>query len=199
MLGVIVVSFLIIHLAPGDPIQAIVGDYPAPPELIARLRHEFGLDRPLGTQLLIYLRSVATGNFGYSFAQAGPVLTVITNRVGASLLLAGTAWVAATLIGISAGVLSALHPGSRFDTLTNTTALVGFAIPEFWFGQLLILLFALKLGWLPPQGMASIRHPLGECMVRWTSAGISSSPQSSCRRVTSRCMPASRARACATC
>jgi peptide/nickel transport system permease protein len=161
MLGVVIITFFIVHLAPGDPVQAIVGDYPAPPELVARLRHEFGLDQPIGVQLLVYLERVATGNLGYSFAEAGPVLSVITDRLGATLLLAGTAWVVATTAGLSAGILAALHPGSRFDALTNTTTLLGFALPEFWFGQLLILLFALKLGWLPPQGMTGVRHPLG--------------------------------------
>lgn len=156
--GVIVITFLIIHLAPGDPVLALVGNFPAPEEYVTRLRQDLGLDKPLPVQLLLYLGKVAQGDFGYSFAQRRPVLNVIFERMGATLLLAGTAWLLAAVLGVAMGILSSLRQYSLVDHATTVAALIGFSVPVFWLGQLLMLLFSVGLGWLPPQGMQSIRE-----------------------------------------
>ncbi len=156
--GVIVVTFLIIHLAPGDPVLALVGNFPAPEEYVTRLRQDLGLDKPLPVQLLHYLRKVGEGDLGYSFAQRRPVLNIIFERMGATLLLAGTAWLLAAVFGVAMGILSSLRQYSLVDHATTIAALIGFSVPVFWLGQLLMLIFSVGLGWLPPQGMQSIRE-----------------------------------------
>ncbi len=156
--GVIVVTFLIIHLAPGDPVLALVGNFPAPEEYVTRLRQDLGLDKSLPVQLLHYLRKVAQGDLGYSFAQRRPVLNIIFERMGATLLLAGTAWLLAAVLGVAMGILSSLRQYSLVDHATTVAALIGFSVPVFWLGQLLMLIFSVGLGWLPPQGMQSIRE-----------------------------------------
>jgi peptide/nickel transport system permease protein len=158
--GVIVVNFVLIHLAPGDPVQALVGDFPAPPEYVRALRREFGLDRPLPVQLVRYVAHAARGDFGYSFAQRRPVLRVILERAPATALLVATAWAAAAVLGPALGTAAALRRNSLWDHLTMVGALAGFSIPVFWLGQLLVLAFALWLGWLPAQGMEAVRQSL---------------------------------------
>lgn len=158
LVGVIVVNFLIIHLAPGDPVQALLGDYPAPETYVAQLREEFGLDKPAHVQLLRYLGKVARGDLGYSFAQRAPVLDIIVERAWTTLLLVGTAWLIAAVLGIALGVLSSLRPYSTVDNTASVVSLVGFSIPVFWLGQLLMILFAVRLGWLPTQGMSTVRE-----------------------------------------
>lgn len=159
LLGVAVVMFIIIHLAPGDPIAALVGDFPAPPEYIQHVRAAFGLDRPLGDQLARYVTAVAAGNFGFSFFYQSPVALVILNRAGATALLTSTALVIATGLGVGLGIAAARRPFSWIDNAVSAAALAGFSIPVFWLGQLLIVLFAVALGWLPATGMMSLRAP----------------------------------------
>jgi len=155
-----VVNFLLIHLAPGDPVQALVGDFPAPPEYVRAVRHDFGLDRPIAVQLLLYLEHAARGDFGYSFAQRRPVMQVILERVPATVLIVFTAWACAGVIGPTVGVISALRRYSIWDHAAVITALAGYSIPVFWLGQLLVLCFALYLGWAPAQGMQNVREHL---------------------------------------
>jgi peptide/nickel transport system permease protein len=160
LIGVIVVNFLLIHLAPGDPVQALVGDFPAPPEYVRALRHDFGLDRPLPVQLARYLSHAGTGDLGYSFAQRRAVIQVILERVPATALLVLTAWACGVLLGPALGIFSALRRNSAGDYVTMAAALASFSIPVFWLGQLLVLAFALTLGWLPAQGMQAVRQQL---------------------------------------
>lgn len=155
----VVVNFLLIHLAPGDPATILVGDYPAPPEYIAQVHRDFGLDKPLWTQLLLYLEQLLHGNFGYSFANRMPVLQLIGERVGATLELTVTAMVFATVAGCLLGVIAARKRGQAADVGAQALALAGYSLPEFWLGQILILVFALGLGWLPSQGNHSLRDP----------------------------------------
>ncbi len=157
LLAVVVVNFMIIHLAPGDPVTALVGDFPAPPEYIERVRHEFGLDQPVGRQLVTYVANVARGNLGYSFANRQPVLNLIGERAENTLVLTLSALIFATLLGVFIGVSAARHPRGWQDALVTSGSMLGFSIPVFWLGQILILLFAVKLGWLPAQGMSSAR------------------------------------------
>jgi peptide/nickel transport system permease protein len=158
LLAVIVVNFLMVHLAPGDPVQAFIGDFPAPPEYVEEIRRRLGLDRPLWEQLASYIGSVLTGDLGYSFAARRPVLSLIAERTVATLILTVTAMLFAAVCGILIGVSAARKPGSWRDNLVTSVSLLGFSIPAFWLGQLLILLFAVTLGILPAQGMASVRE-----------------------------------------
>lgn len=158
LLGVIIVNFALISLAPGDPVTTLLGEYPAPAEYVAQLRREFGLDRPLPVRLALYTWNVARGNLGFSFAYRLPVATLVAGRLGNTLLLMGTAITAAALAGVTLGVAAARRPGSGADAAATGFALAGFSIPDFWLAQMLVLLFALSLGWLPAQGIRSVRE-----------------------------------------
>jgi peptide/nickel transport system permease protein len=160
LLGVVVINFTLIQLAPGDPATILVGDFPAPPEYVAQVRREFGLDRPLGERLLRYLGQLAQGNLGYSFANRLPVRDLIAGRLGATLQLTLTAMTLATIAGVLLGLVSARARGRALDGITQGASLFGYSIPEFWLGQLLILIFAVWLGWLPSQGNRSLRAPV---------------------------------------
>lgn len=157
VLGVALVNFILIQLAPGDPVTVLVGDYPAPPEYIQQVRAEFGLDKPLWERALLYLGSLLRGNLGFSFANRQNVSDLILQRLGPTLLLTMSALLFAILIGLLLGMVAALRRGKLLDRLSQSTALVGYSIPEFWLGQLLILVFAVGLAWLPSQGMKTLR------------------------------------------
>ncbi len=166
LLGVVMINFTLIQLAPGDPVTILVGEYPAPPEYVERVRREFGLDRPLSERLGRYLWQLLQGNLGYSFANRQPVLSLITARLGATLQLTLTALVGASIAGVALGLLAARRRGGPADGLAQGATLFGYSIPEFWLGQLLILVFAIWLGWLPSQGNRSLRAPT----VGWEAA-----------------------------
>jgi peptide/nickel transport system permease protein len=157
ILTIVVVNFLVVRLVPGDPIQAIVGDYPAPADYVARIRVELGLDRPLPLQLWYYFLGLAHGNLGFSFMNRLPVLDLLLERVPYTLLL----MLPALALASAAGILLALLVASREDGITDTTvtavSLFGYSMPVFWLGQLLILVFAINLGWLPVSGIRSLR------------------------------------------
>ena len=157
LLAVVVFNFILIHMAPGDPIDAIVGDYPAPPEYVAEMRKAYGLDQPLSKQLMLYIGRLLKGELGYSFANRQPVLLLIYERLWATLSLGLTALTLATFLGVTLGILSAHRPYSWLDNFTSVLSLVGFSMPIFWLGQLLIIGVALHLSWLPAQGMYSLR------------------------------------------
>jgi len=159
LLGVVVVNFTLIQLAPGDPATILIGDYPAPPEYLEQVRREFGLDRPIPEQLVSYVGQIARGNFGYSFANRQPVIELIGARVWATLQLTVTALVVASILGVLLGLLAARARGTPVDVGTQVVSLFGYSIPEFWLGQLLIVVFAVGLGWLPSQGNRSVRAP----------------------------------------
>ncbi len=157
VLGVVVVNFVLISLAPGDPVTALIGEYPAPAEYVANVRHAYGLDRPLPERLVRYLGKVAQGDLGFSFANRQPVLRLLLERLGRTLVLMLSTVIVATTIGLGLGVASAWRPHSVIDRSATGFALAGYAIPEFWLGQLLILVFAVGLGWLPAGGFRNVR------------------------------------------
>lgn len=158
---IIVVNFFLIRLAPGDPIAYIIGDAPVPAEVVAELRSKLGLDQSLISQLVIYLGNVLRGDFGYSFVSREPVINVIAARLPATLLLMITQYILAIAAGIGLGVVSARRQGSTLDTGVTLLSIVGYAMPVFWLGQMLMLIFATKLGWFPAQGMFALRYDLG--------------------------------------
>jgi len=158
VLGVIVVNFLLLTLAPGDPVTALVGDYPAPADYIERVRQQYGLDRSVPERLVRYVGSVLRGDLGYSFANRQPVATLLLERLGRTMVLMVTTIAIASAVGLALGVLAARKPHSLGDAAATGFALAGYAVPEFWFGQILILVFAVWLQVLPAGGFRSVRE-----------------------------------------
>jgi peptide/nickel transport system permease protein len=156
LFGVVVIVFTITHLIPGDPITALVGDYPAPPDYVAQLRHDLGLDQSLWVQFADYASHLVRGDLGYSFAYDAPVAQVIGARIGPTLILAASAFLLGTSGGIVLGVVAAVRHLRAADYAVTVLALIGFSIPGFWLSQLLVLLFAVDLGWLPSLGMHAL-------------------------------------------
>jgi len=157
LFGLVTVIWLVVRLAPGDPVLALVGDFPAPEEYVRKIRAEFGLDRSLPEQFVRYVAAVATGDLGFSFVFRRPVLGLVLERATATALLTVTALGLASIAGGALGLVAARRPFSVLDALISGGSVVGFSVPVFWLGQLLILLFAVTLGWLPAQGMVSLR------------------------------------------
>lgn len=157
LFGLVTVIWLVVRLAPGDPVLALVGDFPAPEEYVRKVRAEFGLDRSLPEQFVRYVAAVATGDLGFSFVFRRPVLGLVLERATATALLTVTALGLASIAGVALGLVAARRPFSVLDALISGGSVVGFSVPVFWLGQLLILLFAVTLGWLPAQGMVSLR------------------------------------------
>lgn len=157
LLGISIISFLIYHLAPGDPIRLVAFGIPdMTPQDIARLRHEYGLDQPLAIQYLNWLIQVCQLQFGYSFVTHQPVLDVIGERTGATLLLAGSSLLVGTIAGIAVGLYSALNRGRVGDAVFRVIAVVGTAIPSFWLGLVLILIFSVHWHVFPAGGMYAL-------------------------------------------
>jgi peptide/nickel transport system permease protein len=160
VLGVVLLGFAIVQLAPGDPVQVLVGDYRAPPEYVKQVRERFGLDAPRWVQLGRYVAEVARGNLGYSFFYNQPVREVLASRLGATLLLMSSALALAAVGGVLLGVAGGRRPGSWADHTLMLLGLVGYSLPVFWLGQLLLIAFSIKLDLLPTQGMRSIAFNL---------------------------------------
>ena len=155
LLGLSLIVFLIMALIPGDPALAILGSY-ATPESLASLRAQMGLDRPLPVQYLIWLDHIVHGDLGRSYSLNRPVLDEVVERFGATLILSTTAFVLCSIWGVMAGVVCAVRQSGWVDRLVTLFVLIGISIPPFWLGLLLILLFAVRLQWLPASGMFAI-------------------------------------------
>jgi ABC-type dipeptide/oligopeptide/nickel transport system permease component len=157
LLGVATLVFSLIHLVPGDPAQAMMGEG-ASPQDIAELRKNLGLDQPLLAQYLSFLRNAITGDLGNSFRTGQPVTTMIFERVPATAELAVAAMIVAILLAIPLGVVAAVWRGTAIDYSAMTFALAGVSIPNFWLGPLLAIVFAVELGWLPVSGRGTLAH-----------------------------------------
>lgn len=157
LVAAITIIFILIRAAPGDPVQYLLGEAGASQEVIDRLRASMGLDKPLPVQFVIYVGKVLTGDLGTSVISGAPVLNLIMERFPATLLLMATQYTLAAIIGITFGVISARRPNSTVDNVITVFSLASFAVPVFWLGQMLILIFAYRLNWFPVQGMVNLR------------------------------------------
>jgi len=157
---IVIVCFVLIHSAPGDPVYLFVGEHNPSEEYIETVRKNFGLDRPLHEQLFIYITKILSGNFGNSIKYNEDVLSLIINRFPATLLLVGTALVFSLIIGVFLGVASAWKRGSLLDTICTLIGISGYSLPLFWVGLMIITVFSVNLGWLPIGGMYSWGYEL---------------------------------------
>ena len=154
VLGVVVLNFLLLQLAPGDAATVLAGEAGgAPAEYVQALRQRFGLDKPVPVQLALYVKNILALDLGYSFRNQSPVLPLILARLSATLLLMGTTLVLSLGIGVLLGLMAAVWVRSWKDHVISVVAIIAYAMPLFWIGLMLILLFAIKLDWLPTSGM----------------------------------------------
>ncbi|MCP3773484.1 ABC transporter permease [Paenibacillus sp. MZ04-78.2] len=161
LIGITIISFLIIHMAPGSPISQYVDD----PTIKAIDRENmikaYGLDQPLYIQYWKWISDLAQGDFGTSFQKNQPVSELIWDRLPNTLLLTVTSFALALAIAIPLGILCAVKANSRLDQLISGITFVGISLPGFWLGLLLMMFFAVKLGWLPSGGLQTINAPSG--------------------------------------
>jgi peptide/nickel transport system permease protein len=149
LLGISVILFAVLALAPGDPFGELATNPNVPPEVRAALRLKFGLDDPIALRYLHWFNAMMHGDWGFSFASRIDVDALILQRLPTTLFVIGSSQVLALLIALPIGVVAATRPYSIFDQLANTFAFVGFSLPTFFTGILLILVFSIKLDWLP--------------------------------------------------
>src|SRR5215471_18640161 len=149
LLGISVVLFTVLALAPGDPFGELASNPAVPPEVRLALRAKFGMDDPILLRYLHWLTAMLHGDWGFSFVSRVDVDTLILQRLPATLAVIGSSQVLALLIALPVGVYAATRPYSIFDQIANTFAFIGFSLPTFFTGLLLILIFSVNLGWLP--------------------------------------------------
>ena len=157
VVGIALLNFLLVHLAPGNPADVLAGEAgSATPEYMAMLREQFGLDLPLYVRLLEYMGNLFTLDLGFSWRHNMPVFDLIVDRLGPTLLLMFSALLLSVGVGILLGLLAATQVGTWKDTLITVLGIVSYATPLFWVGLMFILVFSLKLDWLPATGMENI-------------------------------------------
>ncbi|HKH50646.1 MAG TPA: ABC transporter permease [Mycobacterium sp.] len=154
--AILLIGFLLIHLAPGDPVLALAGDN-GDAQYYADMRARFGLDEPLPVQLAKYAGNLVTGDLGTSYMQGRPVAEIIAERLPATVLLTASALLISALVGVAVGVYAATRHNRLGDHVVTATTLAVYAAPVFLLGQLAILVLALRTGWFPVQGMTDPR------------------------------------------
>lgn len=157
LLGVATLVFALIHLVPGDPAQAMLGET-APQAEVLKLRHSLGLDQPLLTQYRSFMTGLLRGDLGTSFRYNAPVTAQIRDKLPNTATLAVAAMCFAILFAIPLGILAAVFRGTLVDHAAMTLALAGISMPNFWLGPLLAIVFAVRLGWLPVSGTGGFSH-----------------------------------------
>lgn len=181
LIGVATLVFSLIHLVPGDPVQAMLGESAAPAD-VAKLRTQLGLDRSLYQQYVSFARGAVHGDLGKSLRTSEPVTEAILTRMPATLELALAAMGVAILIAIPLGIVAAVRAGTGVDHAATTLALVGISMPTFWLGPLLAIVFSVWLGWLPVSGRGTwanmvlpaitLGAPLAAMLARMTRASV---------------------------
>ncbi len=167
LLGVTLILFLLMHLMPGGPLAAYAQNPHIRPEDLAKIRHIMGLDKPLWMQYFFWLGAMLTGNFGASLTSGQPVLAMFLSRLPNTLMLMGASLVVSLIIGVLLGVASAIKQYSAFDFTVTTLAFIGYSLPVFWFGVVLMLIFAADLRWFPAGGIHSIASHGGILDLAW--------------------------------
>lgn len=158
LIGVTIVAFALIRLIPGDPIVNMIGERGASPEVIAHLRASYGLDKPLPTQYFLFVKNAAMGDFGTSITSNRPVFEEFTDRFTATLELGLVALFFAVLIGVPVGIMAAVKRNSIFDYSFMTVSLVGYSMPIFWWGLILIMVFSVQFGLTPVSGRIDVAY-----------------------------------------
>jgi len=181
LIGVATLVFSLIHLVPGDPVQAMLGESASPHD-IEQLRSRLGLNRPLYAQYVNFMRNVAVGDLGTSLRTNQPVSALIAERMPATFELAAAAMIVALVIAIPLGLLAAVRAGTAIDHAATTLALIGISMPNFWLGPLLAIVFSVTLGWLPVSGRGTAANlvlpaitlgaPLAAILTRMTRASV---------------------------
>src|SRR5215471_3323339 len=149
LLGISLILFVLLALAPGDPFGELATNPNIPPEVRAALRVKFGIDDPIFVRYFHWLVAMLRGDWGFSFASRVDVETLILQRIPTTLYVIGSSQLVALLVALPVGVYAAMRPYSIFDQIANTFAFIGFSLPTFFTGLLLILVFSVNLGWLP--------------------------------------------------
>lgn len=149
LLGISVVLFTVLALAPGDPFEELATNPNVPPEVRANLRTQFGLDNPIPVRYVRWVTAMLKGDWGFSFTSRVNVSTLIMQRLPTTLFVLGTAQLLGLLVALPVGIYSAVRPYSIFDQIATTFAFIGFSLPTFFTGLLFILLFSIYLDWLP--------------------------------------------------
>lgn len=155
LIGLSLIVFLILALIPGNPAQALLGAW-ATPENVARINQELGLDKPLYQQYFIWIGNLLHGDFGRSYVINRPVIDEVLDRLGATLILGGTALLISSVFGLLAGVISAVRQFGWADRTITLLVLLGISLPSFWIGLLMIMVFAVQLQWFPASGIYAI-------------------------------------------
>ena len=181
LFGVATLVFALIHLIPGDPVQAMLGDA-ASPASVSELRGKLGLDRPLYVQYAAFLKRAVQGDLGTSLRTNEPVTAAIAARLPATFELALAAMLVAVAIAIPMGIVAAVWAGTGVDHAATMLALLGISMPNFWLGPLLAIVFSVSLGWLPVSGRGTLAHlvlpaitlgaPLAAVLARMTRASV---------------------------
>jgi peptide/nickel transport system permease protein len=151
LFGLLVATFFIIHLVPGDPVQLVLGVH-ATPQAEASVRHQLFLDQPLLTQFWLYVSHTVQGHFGEAFSLNASVASVIGQRLGPSAALISYAFIVALVVGVPLAIVAALRPNGLLDNTLRLGTTFVFAMPAFWLGLMLALIFGLELGWFPVSG-----------------------------------------------
>lgn len=165
------VNFMLVRAAPGDPVSVMAGEAGASDQqFVDQLRREFGLDQPLGTQLATYLGHVVRLDLGFSYRQQQPVAKLIADRLPATLLLTGSAFVLSLIFGVVLGALAARKAGSWLDSAITVVALVFYATPLYWLAMMAVLLFTVQMNWLPGFGFMTVGSGLSGLSLAWDIA-----------------------------
>lgn len=152
-LGVSVVVFSLVHLAPGDPLSAIMGEVDA--RLLAEMRAQFGYDKPIVIQYFIWLGNVITGDLGYSLRTGAPVLGIVLPATVNTIAIGILASIVGFSLGLLAGMFAGYNHGSWLDKVVSSTAITGVSMPSYWLAIILVIVFSVELGWLPSMGAGS--------------------------------------------